>query len=332
MRITINFLDRRRLAMPESFELLTQYGVTVLFVVIFAEQLGLPLPALPLLVAAGVLIGTGHLPWIDALTAALLATVLADGLWYVAGQWRGRSVLTILCRLALEPASCIRRTETFFRKHGGSTLVLAKFIPGLSTIAPPLAGIMGVRLSSFVFYDGLGTVLWVGSGLGLGYLFADRIEQGLFYAGQVTPVLVLAMVIGVFGYLVHKAVDGRRSLRLVPRITAGDLAHRLEGDSPPLLIDVRSREVFDAEPGLPGAVNIPPEELNRHLGTIPPNRDLVLYCACPGDVSSAFVAGVLRRREFNRVWVLNGGLTAWRVHTGSGLTHKCAPVESLATS
>lgn len=312
-------------------DILHRHGALVVFGVVFAEQLGLPLPALPILVAAGVLIGTGHLPWFEVLAAAMLATMLADGLWYAAGYWRGRSVLTLLCRIALEPASCIRRTEAFFHKHGAPSLVLAKFIPGLSTIAPPLAGIMGLSLSAFVFYDGLGTVIWVGSSLGLGYVFSDRVEQALLYAQQVTPAVVLALGAGALGYLVYKGLTGRRLLRGVPRVTVEKLHRELEREQGPLLIDVRSGEAVEVEPGLPGALHLPLDELDRRHATIPRGRELVLYCACPGDVSSALAAVKLHRRGFEQVRVLEGGLGAWQAWLRQSSPRESVPVVSLAS-
>ena len=135
--------------MESLTNMLAQHGALVLFAVVFAEQVGLPFPALPLLVAGGVLVGTGHLAWSSALGAAILATLMADAIWYLAGQWRGRPVLGLLCRIALEPDACVRRTEDFFLRHGPKSLIVAKFIPGLSTIAPPLAGIVGLSVPCF---------------------------------------------------------------------------------------------------------------------------------------------------------------------------------------
>lgn len=310
-------------------DILHRYGALVVFGVVFAEQLGLPFPALPLLVAAGVLIGTGHLAWSMVCAAAIVATLLADGLWYAAGQWRGRSVLTVLCRIALEPASCIRRTETFFLRHGAPALVASKFIPGLSTIAPPLAGIMGLSLSAFLWYDGLGTLLWVGSSLGAGYLFSDQIEQALVYVEQGAPVVILAVAGGVVGYMLYNVVAARRLLGLAPRITVDELLHAREGEQAPLLVDVRSHAAVMAEPGVPGAMHLPLEELEHRHGTLPRDRDLVLYCACPGDVSSAQATLRPRRFGFERVRVLRGGLGAWQTKTRPYVTAESVSMASM---
>ncbi|MCW5797404.1 MAG: VTT domain-containing protein [Nitrospira sp.] len=293
-------------------ELLEQHGAWVLFGGVLAEQLGLPFPALPLLVAAGVLVGTGHLSWSGALVAALSATLLADIIWFLAGRWRGRPVLTLLCRIALEPDACVRRTEDFFRKHGVQSLLVAKFIPGLSTIAPPLAGIVGLGLPLFLLYDGLGAAVWAGSGLGFGLLFTEQVEWALTYSEQAVPALLLAAAVLVPGYISWKAWHARRRLQAVPRMTVAQLLDKLDGPEAPLLIDVRQRLAIAAEPGIPNALRISLDELAHRYAELPRSRDLVLYCQCPSDAASAQAALLLQRKGFSRVWPLAGGLDAWR--------------------
>ncbi len=165
--------------MNETLHFLTQYGSVLLFVVVLVEQVGLPVPALLFLIAAGALVGTGQMALGVAVGSAVLAALLGDQLWYELGRRRGRRVLNWLCRISLEPTSCVRRTEEFFTRHGVRSLVVAKFVPGLSTIAPALAGIVGLRMPQYLLYNGLGTILWVGSGIGLGYAFSDQLEQAV---------------------------------------------------------------------------------------------------------------------------------------------------------
>ena len=292
--------------------LLEQHGAWVLFGGVLAEQLGLPFPALPLLVAAGVLVGTGHLSWSGALIAALSATLLADVIWFFAGRWRGRPVLTLLCRIALEPDACVRRTEDVFRRHGVQSLLVAKFIPGLSTIAPPLAGIVGLGLPLFLLYDALGAVAWAGSGLGFGLIFTEQVELALAYSEQVVPALLLAAGILLPAYIGWKAWHVRRQLQAVPRMTVTELLDKLSAPEPPLLIDVRPRPTVEAEPGIPDALHMSLDELAHRHGELPRSRDLVLYCRCPADAASAQGVLLLRRKGFSRVWPLAGGLDAWR--------------------
>ncbi len=305
-------------------DLLEQHGAWVLFGGVLAEQLGLPFPALPLLVAAGVLVGTGHLSWSGALVAALSATLLADIIWFLAGRWRGRPVLTLLCRIALEPDACVRRTEDFFRKHGVQSLLVAKFIPGLSTIAPPLAGIVGLGLPLFLLYDGVGAAVWAGAGLGFGLLFTDQVEWALIYSEQAVPALLFAAVVLLPVYIGWKAGHVRRQLQAVPRMTVAELLEKLRGPDAPLLIDVRPRLAVEAEPGIPNAVHISLEDLAHRHGELPRSRDLVLYCRCPSDAASAQAVLLLQRKGFSRVWPLAGGLDAWR-----GIVEETEPIELM---
>lgn len=305
--------------MNETIQFLTEYGPLVLFVVVFVEQIGLPLPALPVLVAAGVLAGSGHLNLWIAFGVTVAAALAADWIWFELGRRQGRRVLDVLCRIALEPDSCVRKTEDFFVKHGPHSLVAAKFIPGLSTIAPPLAGIVGLGAPLFLLYDGVGAVIWAWSGLGIGYLFSDQLEQAVAYAEQVAPAATGAVLGALVFYVLVKAAVRRRQLREVPRITVEQLTEKLRTDEPPLLIDVRPRASAQAEPGIPSAVLMSLDDLLRSHHELPRHRDVVLYCGCPNDVTSAQGTLLLRERGFTRAWPLAGGIEAWRRHGGTGV-------------
>lgn len=292
-------------------EILHRHGALVLFAVVFAEQVGLPLPALPLLVAAGVLIGTGHVGLVSAILAAVLATLLADGIWYMAGRWRGRPVLSFLCRIAIEPDACVRRTENFFRLHGPRSLVAAKFIPGLSTIAPPLAGIVGLGPLAFILYDGLGTALWVGAGLGTGYAFGTGAPGIMAQAAQMTPLVAIGVAGLTFLYIGLK-VWRRYELRRAPRIAAEEVVRKMETGVPIMFVDLRPLEQQKEAPGIRGAVSMSLDNLARMATALPKDRDIVFYCACPADASSVQAAKLLRDKGFTRVWPLAGGIEAWR--------------------
>jgi len=292
-------------------EILHRHGALVLFAVVFAEQVGLPLPALPLLVAAGVLIGTGHVGLVSAILAAVLATLLADGIWYMAGRWRGRPVLSFLCRIALEPDACVRRTENFFRLHGPRSLVAAKFIPGLSTIAPPLAGIVGLGPLAFILYDGFGTALWVGAGLGTGYAFGTGAPGIMAQTTQMTPLVAMGVAGLTFLYIGLK-VWRRYELRRAPRIAADDVVRKMEAGVPIMFVDLRPLEQQREAPGIRGAVSMSLDNLARMATVLPKDRDIVFYCACPADASSVQAVKFLRDKGFTRVWPLAGGIEAWR--------------------
>jgi membrane protein DedA with SNARE-associated domain len=192
--------------MNETIQFLTQHGAFILFAVVLAEQIGLPLPALPFLIAAGALVGTGQMELGMAVGSAILAALVGDRLWFELGRWRGRRLLNWLSRASLSLAACVRWTEAFFGRYGARSLIVAKFIPGLNAAAPTLAGIVGLSLPQFLWYDSLGTMLWVGSGITLGLAFSSEIEQGLSAAVHLGPAVGLALAGSVSGYAVYKAL------------------------------------------------------------------------------------------------------------------------------
>lgn len=301
--------------MNDTLQFLTQHGTIVLFVAVFAEQIGLPVPALLFLIAAGALVGTGQMALGVAVGAAVLAALLGDQLWYELGRRRGRHVLNWLCRISLEPTSCIRRTEDFFTRHGARSLVVAKFVPGLSTIAPPLAGIVGLRMPQYLLYNGLGTVLWVSSGIGLGYAFSDQLEQATSMVGYLGPTMALILLGGVAGYLVYKALHRYRVRRLVPTLSVQQVTEKIAAGEDPVFIDLRPHGTRREVPGIPGSLSLSVEEVIAGHRDIPRDRDVILYCACPQDAASVQAAWTLREKGLARVWPLAGGIEAWHAIT-----------------
>jgi membrane protein DedA with SNARE-associated domain/rhodanese-related sulfurtransferase len=297
--------------MNEMLDFLTQHGSLVLAAAVFAEQIGLPLPALPFLIAAGALVGAGQMTAGVALVSAVLAAMAGDQVWFELGRRRGRQVLNWLCRISLEPTSCVRRTEDFFSRHGVRALIVAKFVPGFSTIAPPLAGIVGLSVPQYLLFNGLGNVLCDGTGIGLGWIFSDQVEQALTISAQIGPTIGLTLIAAALSYVGYKAAHRYRMGDGVPRMTVRQLADKLAAGEQPVIVDLRSLAARQQEPGIPGAVSLALEELVAHQHELPRDRDVILYCACPRDASS--VEGVLRLRKlgFTRVWPLAGGLGAW---------------------
>jgi membrane protein DedA with SNARE-associated domain/rhodanese-related sulfurtransferase len=298
--------------MNETVDFLTQHGALVLAAVVFAEQIGLPLPALPFLIAAGALVGTGQMGLGVAVVSALFAAMAGDQVWFELGRRRGRLVLNWLCRISLEPTSCVRRTEEFFARHGVRSLIVAKFLPGFSTIAPPLAGIVGLTVPQYLLFNGLGTLLWVGIGIGLGMAFSDQLEEALLMSAQIGSTVGLVLFSGVIGYVVYKAMNRYRADHGVPRMTVRQLTDKLAGGEKPIIIDLRAPGARQEEPGIPGAVPMTIEELATRRGELPRDRDVIVYCNCPRDASSVEAAKRLRKLGFSRVWPLTGGVEAWR--------------------
>ena len=298
--------------MNETLEFLAQHGTLVLCAAVFGEQIGLPLPAIPFLIAAGAMVGDGQMEIGVAVASAVLAAMAGDQVWFELGRLRGRQVLNWLCRISLEPTTCVRRTEDLFARHGVRSLVVAKFVPGLSTVAPPLAGIVGLSVPQYLLYNGLGTLLWVGSGLGLGYLFSDQLEQAVSLSAHVGPTVGLILLGGVTGYVGYKALNRYRVERLVSRLTVQQVIEKLASGEDLIIIDLRPHADRQERAGIPGSVLMTLEELAAGQHDLPRDRDLILYCGCPRDAASVQGALLLRKAGFTRVWPLDGGIEAWR--------------------
>jgi membrane protein DedA with SNARE-associated domain/rhodanese-related sulfurtransferase len=301
--------------MNQTLEFLVRHGTTVLFAAVFIEQMGLPLPATPWLVAAGALIGTGKMRWGLALAAAACGSVVADLIWFYLGRRYGNRVLNTICRISLEPDSCVRRTQDVFAKYGMKGVVGAKFIPGLSTLAPPLAGSSGVSFSRFFLFDTAGSLLYVGSFVLLGVVFSRQLEQVIDALAGLGG-SALAVVAGLAAlYISYKYFQRYRLLRelRMARITADELHQKQEAGESLMVLDLRSHAELTKDPSfIRGALHMSMDEIELRQSEIPRDRDIVLYCSCPNEVSSAKAALLLHRRGFERVRPLLGGIDAWR--------------------
>jgi membrane protein DedA with SNARE-associated domain/rhodanese-related sulfurtransferase len=311
---------------------LVGHGYALLLAWVFVEQIGVPVPAAPVLLAAGALAGAGHLNiWISGL-AALVAALASDVIWYGIGRQRGNTVLGILCRVSLEPDSCARRTQNVYSKHGASSLLIAKFIPWLNTAAPPLAGAFRMGFPRFLLFDVLGVLLWASTFLGLGYLFSLQLEQVANYARQLGIFLLVLILCGsLAAYLIRKYLRRRRfldQLRMA-RITPEELKQKLDENAIVTIVDLRHPLDFLPEPyTIPGAIRLPMEELERRIHEIPCDRDVVLYCTCPNEATSAMTALRLRQLGITRVRPLTGGYFAWR-QRGFPLDSQFGPIPPL---
>jgi len=301
--------------MSETLDFLTRHGPLVLFLAVFVEQLGIPLPAAPWLLAAGALAGVGKMDVMSALAAATVGALLADLCWFYLGQRYGNRVLKLICRISLEQDSCVRRTEDVFKRYGMSGVIAAKFIPGLSTITAPLAGRSGVSVVRFFLYDGLGSLLYAACFVLGGVLFSRQLEQilsALASLGHGALALVFALVAL---YLSYKYYQRRRlliELRMA-RITVEELRQKLEAGENLFILDLRAHVELDRVPLLiRGALHITADELQLRHREIPRDREVILYCSCPNEVSSARAALLLRRNGIVRVHPLLGGFDAWR--------------------
>ncbi|HWQ03643.1 MAG TPA: VTT domain-containing protein [Candidatus Nitrosotenuis sp.] len=267
--------------MHQSFEFLVRHGYLVLFFWVMGEQLGLPVPAVPILLAAGALAGAGKLSLPLVVLLALAACAISDSAWFEIGRRRGSRVLHWLCKMSLEPDSCVRRTEEKFAVQGARSLVIAKFIPGLSTAAPPLAGVFRMQFSRFLMYDSLGSLLWAGSFIGAGYMFSNQLERVAEVASRLGGGLVALIVGGLAAYVLVKYTQRQRFLRKlrVARIRADELKQMLDAGENIVIVDLRHSMDFQAAPStIPGALLMTPEEVEQRHTEIPRDRDIILYC------------------------------------------------------
>jgi membrane protein DedA with SNARE-associated domain/rhodanese-related sulfurtransferase len=298
-----------------TFQFLAEHGASVLFWVVFIEQVGLPIPAIPLLIAAGALVGAGKMSLATALLVPIAAALPPDLAWYYLGRIKGGKVLGFLCRLSLEPDSCVRDTENLFQRYGPRGLLLAKFIPGFNTVAPPLAGIVGMAVTTFALYDIAGTLIWAAVSAGVGALFSNQLEQLATLLDQAGGLMLVVVLIGLAGFLGYKIYHRQKFLRYLrmAKISVEELKARLDAGEAISVVDVRHPLALDLDPEtIPGAINFTMEEIDYRHHESPRDRDIVLYCTCPNEVSSARTAFLLKKKGIHRVRPLEGGLDAWR--------------------
>jgi len=300
--------------MDQVIQFLIRHGYLVLFFWVLVEQIGLPLPAAPILVTVGALSGSGDMNFFSVMAVGTTAALLSDLSWFLVGRNFGSPVLSRLCRISLEPDSCVRRTEDIFSRHGARSLLTAKFIPGLNVVAMPLAGVIHMSPWRFLFFDSLGVVLWMGFYTGLGYIFSRQLDRLASYLTPLGNALLVLAAGALAAYIIGKYIRRVRFLKelQISRITPEELKRKLDGGEDVVILDVRHSLDFAADPQIiPGALHLPLESLrNNHL--VPRNHEVVLYCTCPNEASSARVALILRKRGITRVRPLAGGLNAWR--------------------
>jgi membrane protein DedA with SNARE-associated domain/rhodanese-related sulfurtransferase len=307
--------------MPFALALFVKYAYLILFVWVLIEQLGVPIPSIPLLLTAGTLSAAHKVGAMPSLLAVLAACLLSDSLWYLLGHHFGNRVLKLLCRFSLEASTCVTKTEGYFTRRGPVTLLFAKFVPGLSTVAAPIAGQTGMPFERFLLWDLAGTILWAGAYLMAGRFFGDIAKRSVVFfhlLGHFAGALVLLMVLGL---LAHRVLKRRRFLaelhkmRLEPEELKAMLDEAEQnGYTAPFIVDLRHPLDYLPDPRvLPGAVRVGPTELALHSERIPRDRDIILYCTCPNEESSAKVALQLHKIGITRVRPLRGGFDGWKV-------------------
>jgi membrane protein DedA with SNARE-associated domain len=265
----------------DILQFVLHYGYALLFLWVLIEQGGLPIPAAPLLLAAGALAAQGRMLFALAVVIPAVGSLFADTFWYFFGKRRGGVVLNLLCRIALEPDSCVRRTESTFSKFGPRTLLICKFVPGLNTAAPTLAGMVGVDLPRFLLFDFLGALLWTSAFAGLGFIFGKQLDRANLYAQRFGGYILILYGTMVVAYVLYRWLDRERFLKQVKgdRITPDELKHKLESGEPIVIVDLRHPlDVLSDPRTLPGALQISPEDLESRNSEITRDGEIVLFC------------------------------------------------------
>ena len=294
--------------------LLSQYGLAIVFANVLIEQIGVPVPAIPTLVIAGALAAEGKLSAPLLFLVAIVACSLADVAWYLAGRRFGNGVMKMLCRISLTPDYCVSETQARFERWGVNALVIAKFVPGLATIAPPLAGATRIGWPQFLFFNTLGATLWVGAGLGGGMLLGPQMEWLLTRLDDIGSVAIIIIVALLAAYIAFKWWERRRFFTMLrmARITVDELYRLIDAGLNPVIVDVRSPTALALEPRrIPGALHVPLHAVDHHVKDLPRDREIILYCTCPNEASAAQVAKILMNNGFAKVRPLHGGLDAW---------------------
>jgi membrane protein DedA with SNARE-associated domain/rhodanese-related sulfurtransferase len=291
------------------------YGYLLLFAWVLVEQLGIPLPATPILLAAGALSAQGQLSFPAALLVGVAASLAADSTWFFIGRRYGHHVLRILCKLSLEPTTCVRKTQDSFGRRRGVTLMIAKFVPGLATLAPPVAGENGMDFLRFLFFDGIGATLWVGATLAAGRFFGDLLKRDsslLDWTGRFSGALLL---LGILIFFAGRVIRRRMILKelAAARLEPVELKRQLDAGEPVFIVDLRHPlEILPDPFTLPGALHFSPEALAQRHVEIPRDRDIVLFCTCPSEATAAKTAMALHKLGIERVRPLRGGFDEWR--------------------
>jgi len=306
--------------MPIALAFFVHYAYLIIFLWVLVEQMGIPIPSVPVLLTAGTLSATHRVSWLGITVSMLLACIVADTIWFALGRRYGNSVLKLLCRFSFEASTCVSKTEGYFTRRGAVTLLFAKFVPGLSTVAAPIAGQTGMSLPRFLAWDLAGSFIWGEAFILAGRFFGDLAKKSAPFFAWLGHFAIVIFVLMVLGFLAHRIWKQRKFLQQVRelRLEPSELKTLLDiaetnHTPPPFIVDLR--HPLDSLPDprvLPGALRIGPNELRQHSEIIPRDRDVILYCTCPSEETSAKLALQLHKMGVYRVRPLRGGFDGWK--------------------
>ena len=306
--------------MPIAIVFFVHYAYLIIFLWVLVEQIGIPIPSVPVLLTAGTLSATHRVSFIGITIAMLLSCMIADTLWFSLGRRYGNSVLKLLCRLSFEASTCVSKTEGYFTRRGAVTLLFAKFVPGLSTVAAPIAGQTGMSYGRFLAWDMAGSLIWGETFILAGRFFGDLAKKSAPFFAWLGHFAIFIFAAMVLGFLAHRIWKQRKFLQQVRelRLEPSELKEMLDeaekgGTTPPFIVDLRHPLDYLPDPRvLPGALRIGPNELKQHSEIIPRDRDVILYCTCPSEETSAKLALQLHKMGVYRVRPLRGGFDGWK--------------------
>ena len=299
--------------MNHLIAMLQQFGLGFVFLNVLALQAGLPLPAYPTLIVAGAYAAAGGNPLWALVAVGVVAALIADTAWYAAGRSYGLRILKTLCRVSLSQDSCVRQTETIFQRFGPASMLFAKFVPGFASVATALAGALRLRYAIFVLFDAIGAGLWVGVGVGLGYVFRDAIGDVMAELAALGKYGVMLIVCAFALWILIKWLRRRlfiRQLRM-DRVSVDELRGLIDGAKVGAIVDVRSPLSQEATGRIPGALAVDIHDIAKGIGDVAKDDEVVVYCACPNEATAVKVAQQLKKLGFKRIRPLTGGIDAW---------------------
>ncbi len=308
--------------MDHLIMLLQYYGLGLIFLNVLALQAGLPVPAYPVLIVAGAYAAMGGSPLWQLVAVGVAAALVADTGWYLAGRRFGLSILRTLCRVSLSPDSCVRQTESIFQRFGPTSMVFAKFVPGFAAVATALAGAIRLRYLVFVLFDAIGAALWVGVGVGIGYLFRHAIGDAMNALKELGQYGLMLVFAGFALWVLVKACRRwlfARQLRM-DRVSVDELRALIDEGKVNAIVDVRSPMTQAATGRIPGARAVDMQKITESFKGVPVDGEVIVYCACPNEATAVKVAQSLRKLGYKRIRPLLGGIDAW-IAAGLGVEH-----------
>ena len=301
--------------MPIAIDFFLKYGYWILFLWVLIEQLGAPVPSVPILLTAGTLTSTHKMSLPLVLIAVVLGSLISDSIWYLMGKKYGGAVVKLICRLSMESNTCVRKTEAYFSKRGAGALVVAKFIPGLSSVAAPIAGQTGMEYRLFAVYDTSGILLWALTFTLSGRFFGDFLKHhpdAFDWVARFGFLLFVLLLLAFFIYRFFRQRAFLREIRLA-RVDPHELKEMMDREQPVYIVDLRHPLDYLPDPRtLPGAILLSPDKLVAQAADIPRDRDVVLFCTCPSEATAAKMALTIRKLGIYRVRPLLGGFDEWK--------------------